>query len=653
MNLQRVFILLVLAASVWGCQEPTQPTDLTKNRVVSVEVRQSDGQAIQDATIAWQRFTGVNAPVGGYDITGADGFARLQVADVSTQGDSIRMTVSPPQVDPFIGTAPIDLKTSICSDTVITLSFDPLIRCGSLNVADTIYLEVCPTSSQPVATECRYYPTDCPPGLIVEAADSTKGSLSVLPKSTGGVNGAIEVCATFSPTANETGQQQFTTTIEGRDPAGGGAQIRLTLTIIGVANCSSCPCPVLQNTADTTDTACVGQPETVTVSMVRAGTVGELSSDCVVEVELVSQSNTTDVEVVEGRRFTLRSGQRIPDLKLRITAPTAQNLVTQLVYRIQTRKLSDGTVKVCEPNINVTVLTPVSVTSCRIEPATVDTLRKCVLIEQSTVDTIYLYNDGTCIAEFDVRTTGPFVCSVLPPATVNGYKVVLPPKTRAAVVVSFTATKADWDKNLQSPRGSRGTKYFSGQLRISGCSTRVYSLVGDGYVNCSAFKYQCLREFRPPQYPDVYAESIQLLDDRAMILYQNDNQAFRRFDIWFDEIKDIGGGTYEATLNSGDGVTYATGRYYLVQRNFFVSPGQSICETYPSISAQECAAMKADPSRGFPPLTGVREGDVILFVTAGGDCALIWIQKIDLDRSGGAALPAACIEICYPMFTLP
>ena len=55
------------------------------------------------------------------------------------------------------------------------------------------------------------------------------------------------------------------------------------------------------------------------------------------------------------------------------------------------------------------------------------------------------------------------------------------------------------------------------------------------------------------------------------------------------------------------------------------------------------------------PSYSLRPGDVVLYVKIGStglQCALIWIQAVGLDRPGASSLPQACIEICYPMFTL-
>lgn len=638
MMLRLSILLIFIAAVLLGCQEPTQPNDLVKNRTVSVEVRRTNGDPVPSATVTWQRVTGVNAPVGGTLQTGSDGVARVQVADVSVEGDSLRMNVAPPN---------IDLMMHVCSDTTVVLSVDSTIPCGTIDVSDTMYFDACPSRAPGSVTECRVFPTTCPQTFIVEASDSTVGDFAIRPSNGGFAVGVVELCAVFSPTSTSPAQQEHTITVEGRDPAGGGPLIRLTLTMIGRVECTDCPCPDFSNVADTTDTTCYNVPTDVDVEMAGAGVVSGIGSDCVVLLDLVSNSNEDQVAVATGSRFTLRNGQRVPNLRLTINAqPGPTELVTQLTYRVRTQR-SDGVIQECTPNLIVTIVTPLTPPDCRIEPDRLDTLRKCVFNDESTSDTVFLVNDGLCVAEFRVSVTGPFTTNLSSPV------VVVPPGTRIPVVVSFTATKGDWDRNSQSALAPRGTKYFAGQLRVSGCATASLALVGDGYVDCSAFKYQCLREFRPAAYPNVYAESIELLNDRAQILYQNDNQTFRRFDVWFDDIRDLGGGTYEATLASGNGAQYSGGRYYRVARNFFVSPGTSICETYPSQASQDCALLQNDGGQGQTSLPGVRVGDVILFVTASGECALLWVQNIGLDRSGANALPAACIEICYPMFTTP
>lgn len=636
--MKRVTLFLLIVGVLTGCQEPTQPYDLVKNRTVSVEVRRTNGDPVPSATITWQRITGVDAPAGGLVQTGADGVARVQVANVSIEGDTLQMNITPPNVD---------LVMNVCADTNVVLSVDTTIPCGTMDIRDTIYLDACPTRAPGSAAECRVYPTDCPQSLLVETSDSAVGDITIQPSALGVSRGMIEVCVSFAPEPASPQQQEHTVTIEGRDPTGGGPLVRIALTIIGRVECTDCPCPTLSNVADTTDTACYSVPTVFDVDMAMAGATVGIGSDCTVLLELISNSHEGQVAVTSGSRFTLRNGQRIPNLRLTINAsPGPTELVTTLTYRVRTQR-SDGVIQECAPNLIVTVVTPLTPPDCRIEPDQTDTLRKCVYNDESTTDTVFLVNDGLCLAEFQVTVSGPFTTNLSAPT------VVVPPRSRIPVVVSFTATKGDWDRNNQQARAPRGTKFFAGQLRIQGCATATLGLVGNGYIDCSAFKYSCLREFRPAAYPNVYAESIELLNNRAQILYQNDNQTFRRFDIWFDEIRDLGGGTYEATLSSGDGAQYRGGRFYRVAQNFFVSPGTSICETYPSQASQECELLQNDGSQGQASLAGVRVGDVLLFVTANGECALIWVQSIGLDRSGANALPAACIEICYPMFTTP
>ena len=371
-----------------------------------------------------------------------------------------------------------------------------------------------------------------------------------------------------------------------------------------------------------------------------------MGSDCVVELQLASVSAAGQVDIVSGDQITVRGGQTLPELDIEVTAIQPGELTCRITYNVRTRRLTDGRTEDCEPFV-VDLVIPVVDGNCSLQPQQLDTLEKCVFNDFSTADTLFLVNDGDCEAIFDVRVSGPF--NVNPSGT-----VVVAPRERRPVVVTLTADKGAWDANPQAPFGPRGTKIFTGVLSVGGCAVTSYNLVGEGYVQCSAFKFQCLREYRPDNFPDVYAESIELVEDRTNIIYQNDNQTFKRYDLWFDDIVDLGGGTYEATMGSGDpDNNYSAGRYYRVASGFFVNPGESICDTYPASATTDCANAKDNPGQGSETITGVRAGDVILFVKNNSECALIWVQKIDLDRQGGTALPAACIEICYPMFTLP
>ncbi len=179
---------------------------------------------------------------------------------------------------------------------------------------------------------------------------------------------------------------------------------------------------------------------------------------------------------------------------------------------------------------------------------------------------------------------------------------------------------------------------------------------GVAYVQCNAFKYQCLRQFRPPGFPNTYAESIQLIEDKTTIVYQNDNQRFQQFDIYIKSLTP-NGTSFDVELASGsaDGGVTTYGVFSQVATGFTVNPGESICDRYPANAITECTAIKGDPTAGSSSIAGLRPGDVVLYVkigSTGPQCALIWIQAVGLDRPGASSLPQACIEICYPMFTL-
>lgn len=645
--LQRLFGLCLAALVLASCQEPTQPSDLTGTRTLTIEMRRSTGEPIQDATIVWERFTGVNAPLSGVGRTGEDGFSRLVVSDVATRRDSIRISVDPPNVDPFIGIGPTEIFAAVCTDTLISITLSPLTQCGTVNLTDTIILEACPENGRAIAQTCRYYATDCPAGLIFMSADSMFNAISIVPSSAGAASSTLELCAIYSPMAGATEDQVFTTRVVGRDPSGGAERLGIDLTVIGKVNCTPCPCPEFSTVVDTTITVCVGLPTELEIELNSAGVVSDLGPDCVVELTLKSVQSDNQITVLSDDELTLRAGQSLPPLTLEVTGVQAGELRSEIRYSVRTRRLSDGNIENCPNDVVVDVTIPVADANCRIEPTMIDSLEKCVFNEFSTADTIFLVNDGDCEAVYEVSVTGRF-------STSQSGGVTVPARSRTAVVVTLAASKSDWDANPDSPRGTKGYKTFLGTLSIRGCATINLDLVGEGYVQCSAFKFQCLREYRPATFPDVYAESIELVEDRTNIVYQNDNQTFRRYDLWIESVTDLGGGAYEVSLGSGDpDNNYNAGRFVRIATNFFVNPGDNICDVYPADAALECANTKDTPGSGSETISGVRSGDVILFVKGNRECALLWVQKIDLDRAGGSALPAACLEICYPMFTLP
>ena len=648
MNMKRIGSIVMIALVLIGCQEPTQPTDLTSTRTMTVEVKESEGRPIQDATIVWERFTGLNAPVNGVGRTGEDGFARLTMSDISTSRDSVRLTIAPPDVAPYQGMEPIQVMTSVCSDTLISLSFQPLIQCGTLNASDTVTMTACPDVGDGSMRVCRYYPTDCPPGLIYTSTDTVSGEISIIPQATGTNTSSLEICATFRPTSTTTIVREFRTTVEGREPTSGQVQIRVAVTVLATVDCSECPCPTGKTGSYRTGSACVDQATDFDIPMDQIFQPFQAGSDCAIELVLRSVSNGNQVEVTSGNSITVRGGQEIPDISVRVTGRQVGDLPSTIVYGIRVRNLSNGQVTDCSETLQLDLTTPIVTSNCRIEPQTTDTLEKCVFNDSSTVDTVYLVNDGDCDATFNVGVSNTYFGS-----TPSG-DVVVPAQSRIPVIVFMRVNKAQWDANPQAPYGTNGAKDFTGTLVIRGCDNEDIPLRGVGFVNCSAFKYQCLREFRPSNFPDTYAESIQLLQDKTNIIYQNDNQTFRRYDIWFESITDLGGGNYEFAVGSGDpDNNYTAGRFIRIAQGFQVLPGQSICDTYPAAAAQACQDSKFNPLAGSSVLGGLRAGDVILFIKNDSQCALLWVQEISPDRVGPNALLKVCIEICYPMFTLP
>jgi hypothetical protein len=239
-----IVTILSVAVILGGCQEPTQPTDLTSTRTMSVELKRAEGSPISNATVVWERYTGKLAPVSGVGRTGDDGFAHVKLSDVATTRDSVRVGITLPNEAPFQGIDPLTFLMWMCTDTLISLSVHPPLQCGVLTTTDTITVKACPTSGNGTGQECRYYPTDCPPGLIFTTTDPGNGEFGVTPRSYGSSTSSVEVCATFMPGGSSTEQREFRTVVEGREPTSGALQVRVNLVIIGIVDCSSCPCPV-------------------------------------------------------------------------------------------------------------------------------------------------------------------------------------------------------------------------------------------------------------------------------------------------------------------------------------------------------------------------------------------------------------------------
>lgn len=646
----RIASLLAIASLV-GCQSPTQPVDLTATRTMTVELKTTAKVPIPNAVIDWTKFTGVNAPISSRATSGTDGFARFTVPDVSANRDSVRMLISVPSGSPGGPAGPFDIRTSVCNDTLISLAISPDVPCGSLDRIDTITLEVCPTSQPSGVSACRYYPTTCQGGLVFTSADTARGSLSLTTTSSGSASSTAEVCATYAPSREGAAgsSETLSTVVEGRLPGQTNVLVRIGIVVIGRITCDQCSCPTFTRTAFTAPTLCLGNATSIAIPLRTLYQPLTGSSECVTEFTRTGSGDASFV-ITRGTQFTLRSGQAFPALEVDVNPTSIGTLQRTIEYSVRTRNLTTGVVTECPSKLIVDVSVPVISTQCLIRPLQLDTLRKCVFNDSSSADTFFIENTGDCPITVAISSA-----SSLFQTTPRG-SVVVPPRTTIPVLVTFNASKADWDNNPQTPVGPRGEKFFTSAITVQGCQAqpRVYNVIGAASVLCSSFKYQCLRQFRPAGFPNVYAESVQLVEDKTNIIYQNDNQRFTQYDVYVKSLTP-NGAAWDVELGSGisNGLPY--GLFKLVARNFAVNPGESICDRYPTNAATECSSLKGDFSQGSATIAGLRPGDVVLYMKNGSrslECALIWIQSTSLDRPGNQALPQVCIEICYPMFTL-
>ncbi len=644
-----VGMLLLLVAA---CQQATQPVDLTASRTMTLELRTTRNEPIADATVDWTKVTGAGAPIGARVRTASDGFAQWVVPEVATSRDSVELVVNVPATAPTGAAGPFTFATSVCNDTLITLAIAPPTPCGTLNARDTILLETCPGSGAASSTACITFTSSCPDALIYTANDSSAGALRLDLRPTDARGTSLTVCGTYTPASNAGigTTEQFPVRIEGRSATSGAVLVAYDVVLIGSVTCQPCPCPTFQPLSFTTLPVCVGTTAEVDIPLSTLGlsTVG--GPDCVTEFALLTASDNV-LRVTSGDRFAVRSGQAFPTITVDVTPSATGQVRRTLEWSVTTRNLTTGVVEQCPSRLTLDLTTNVLAPSCTVVQSTIDTLQKCVFTDSSTTDTFSIVNNGDCPITVTIASSSTLF-SVSPSGSVT-----IGPRSRVTVRVGFIATKTDWDRNPATPIAGRGDKFFSGRITVTGCGPDVsFPVVGDAYVQCDAFKYQCLRQFRPPGYPNVYAESIQLVEDKTNIIYQNDNQTFRQYDVFVRSLTP-NGGSFDLELGSGSGGGANTtfGVFRRIATGFAVAPGQSICDTYPVNAATECADMKSDLSRGTPTLGGLQPGDVVLYTKIGSSglqCALIWIQSIGPDRPGPNSLPQACIEICYPMFTL-
>lgn len=643
--------MALAACWMWSCQQATQPTDLAAPRTLALEVLRTNGEPIANARVDWQKLSGPSSPVGGATATGADGTARIDIPSVSTTRDLVSMRVTMPPLPAFAGIDPVEVRDSVCNDTTIAIGIAPLIGCGTQGTQDTMRLEVCAVGGIATRTLCRYYATNCPTGVVFTTTTPVMAPFEVTTRNVGTSTSMLEVCATYAPPASTPAgtTQDVAMTVEGRLPGSTATIVTVTIVVQGRVDCSVCPCPQLSEVRHDLGTVCIG---TTTDSIVPLSTllpVLDQDADCYAEFALID-GDGDGLDLSSADAFTVRGGSRFPDLPVTLT-PTQGGRVERLVrYRITTVKRSTGQSRVCDAPFVMRLIYDVRQGQCRIVRLPTDTLEKCVFMDSSTTTTLSIENTGNCPITVNVRSTnGLFKTTPEGDVTISAGDTL-------HVVVNFLARKVDWDANPANPRGSRGDKDFAGKIEVTGCVTQSIDVRGMAYLQCNAFKYQCLRQFRPPGFDRVYAESIELVEDKTQILYQNDNQRFQVFDIYVKSITP-NGATWDVELATGtdQSTGQAYGAYRLVTSGFTVLPGQNICDTYPVNASLLCSQIKDGSVAGVSSIGGLRQGDVVLYVKNGSNgpqCALIWIQSVGPDRPGPNALPQACIEICYPVFAL-
>ncbi|MBM4179226.1 MAG: hypothetical protein FJ211_07845 [Ignavibacteria bacterium] len=644
LHLVLIAVILFIAGS---CQVPFSPEDLTVGRTVTVEVIKEPTTPVKGASVAWQKLTGASAPLGGVVRTGNDGSAEFTVPNVSLTRDTVGMVVTMPPDPDLSGIDPIRLQYAVCNDTTITLRVQPVIACGTLNYVDSFAMQACPAEGADEQKICKIYPTNCPAGVTFTASASTSGPFTITTTATGTTQSILELCVTYRPPAGAAAGSVDATsfTVRGTNLSGTTVFL-LTATAKGTVNCSTCECPVVPDTSDPLGTYCVNTTIDTVISLSKLLPAFNLDAGCEAEFELVAGSTSVfDPEA----RFVLRGGQKFPDLAVRITPTQTGQFSTTLRYSVTVRNLATDKTQQCPDELVIGTQINVITGSCQIVRRQVGPLRKCVYNDSSTVDSIEIRNTGRCLITINATSKSALF-------TVSPGSLQLAAGQTRYVYVRFAAQRRDWDANPMQPRGALGEKDFRGQIEIAGCDLpSSIDVDGIATVQCNTFKYQCLRQFRPLGYESVYAESVELLDQKAQILYQNDNQRFQVFDIYAQSISQVGG-AYAVTLASGSNLFgQAYGVFYRVATGFSVLPGQNICDTYPVLAQTICGNAKSGVSSGTQTLSGLQQGDVILYVKQGSNgkqCALIWIQSIGPDRPGSVALPQVCLEICHRVFNL-
>lgn len=648
MKQTRYILLALLVIIVASCQVPFSPEDLTVTRTITVDVIKEPNTPVNNARVDWAKVTGANAPLGGTVRTGGDGSAEFDVPNVSLTRDSVAMLVTMPPDPDLSGIEPIRVGYNVCTDTTITLRVRPVIACGTLNYADSFALQACPTEGSGRQQICKIYPTNCPSGVSFNVSGLQPGPFTVIATSSGTTKSTLELCVTYQPASSAPAGTVETASFVVQGVASGGATVfQLTASVRGTVNCNVCPCPTVKDTSENLGTYCVNTSTDTVVTLSKLLPALDLDPGCVAEFTLTS--GATDV-FSPSTRFTVKGGEKYQDLPIRITPTKTGTFSNTLRYSVSVRNTVTGKTEQCPDELVITNQIDVITGSCQIVQRQIGPLRKCVYNDSSTVDTIEVRNTGRCPITINVASrSGLF--TVAPSGTIQ-----IAPGQTARLYVRFTAQRSDWDGNPMQPRGALGEKDFRGQIEITGCDIpSTVDVDGIATVQCNTFKYQCLRQFRPQGFESVYAESMELLDQKAQILYQNDNQRFQVFDIYVQSITQTAG-TYTTTLATGTNLLgQAYGEFYRVASGFAVLPGQNICDTYPMLAETICGNAKSGSGSGTQSLSGLQQGDVVLYVKQGAtgkQCALIWIQSIGPDRPGAVFLPQVCMEICYPVFNL-
>jgi hypothetical protein len=627
---------------------PFSPEDLTVARTITVDVIKEPSSPVKDARVEWVKLTGVNAPLGGTVRTGANGSAAFDVPNVSLTRDSISMLVTMPPDPDLSGIDPIRVGYNVCNDTTITLRVRPVIACGTLNYADSFALQACPTEGSGRQQICKIYPTNCPSGVSFVVNGLRPGPFTVTAASSGTTKSTLELCVTYQPSADAAAGTVEAASFVVQGIANGGAAVfQLTANVTGTVNCSVCPCPTVKDTSENLGTYCVNTSTDTVVTLSKLLPALNLEPGCIAEFTLTS--GATNV-FSPSTRFTVKDSEQYQDLPIRIMPTQTGTFSNTLRYAVTVRNTVTGKAEQCPDELVVANQIDVITGSCQIIRRQVGPLRKCVYNDSSTVDSIEVRNTGRCPITINVASrSGLF--TVIPSGSIQ----IAPGQTKR-LYVRFAAQRSDWDGNPMQPRGPLGEKDFRGQIEITGCDLpSTVDVEGIATVQCNTFKYQCLRQFRPQGYESVYAESMELLDQKAQILYQNDNQRFQVFDVYVQSITQ-NAGSYTATLATGTNfLGQAYGAFYRVASGFTVLPGQNICDTYPMLAGTICGNAKSGGTSGTQSIGGLQQGDVVLYVKqgiTGKQCALIWIQSIGPDRPGAVFLPQVCMEICYPVFSL-